>query len=631
MNILQKFVLVCLCLIFSIKSFAQNEDYYERLFYTCKVWGHVKYYHTETAKGNVVWDDALLHSIGEIKNANNNNQFNEVIMNMINDAGELGTNFGFPPLLPDSLNNNLDLSWIDDGFLSDEVAESLNEIKSFFRPQSSIYVGEAWAGGNPTFDTDNLYSSQGGYVSEELRILALFRYWNIIHYFFPYKYIMDQNWDDTLREFIDDIVDAPDAISYHLAFKELTTRINDSHAFFGSNVYYQWNGNAYPPFHARWIEDQMVITEVVPSVSSVKPGDVIKEIDGFDINDLRDSLRRYAHGSNEVILEREINWLISLGPGGEFPITVDDGQDLKSEVLFRNGSNYSTLESDNSEIWKVVHSDEGCQFGVIDMGRIEVPQLDEMFDELWETDALIFDIRNYPNGTLWDIVNYIYPSSIHIANFTVPDITYPGRRYWTEANIGFGTSNVYSGDIIILFDERTQSQAEYTCMGLEQFPGAIKIGSTTSAADGNVAPITLPGQITTYATFLGTYYPDYSPTQRIGILPDYEVKPSIEGIRAGRDEVMEFAMQCDLVSVDDQITDDAIEVFPNPTTSLLMVKHENKLIEKIELFDIQGRLINTMSPKAYLAEVNLSEFSNGVYLVKVYTNSSIASKMVVKE
>ena len=42
---------------------------------------------------------------------------------------------------------------------------------------------------------------------------------------------------------------------------------------------------------------------------------------------------------------------------------------------------------------------------------------------------------------------------------------------------------------------------------------------------------------------IGVFYPDKKPTQRVGILPDIEVKPTIAGIRAGRDEVLEQALR----------------------------------------------------------------------------------------
>jgi hypothetical protein len=38
------------------------------------------------------------------------------------------------------------------------------------------------------------------------------------------------------------------------------------------------------------------------------------------------------------------------------------------------------------------------------------------------------------------------------------------------------------------------------------------------------------------------FYPDKRPTQQVGIVPNVEVRPTIAGIRAGRDEVLEAAV-----------------------------------------------------------------------------------------
>jgi hypothetical protein len=42
---------------------------------------------------------------------------------------------------------------------------------------------------------------------------------------------------------------------------------------------------------------------------------------------------------------------------------------------------------------------------------------------------------------------------------------------------------------------------------------------------------------------IGVFYPDKTPTQRIGIVPNVKVAPTIVGIRAGRDEVLEEALR----------------------------------------------------------------------------------------
>ena len=102
---------------------------------------------------------------------------------------------------------------------------------------------------------------------------------------------------------------------------------------------------------------------------------------------------------------------------------------------------------------------------------------------------------------------------------------------------------IYKGKVAILVDEVSQSQAEYTTMALRAGPRAIVVGSTTAGADGNVSSIPLPGGISTMMSGIGVFYPDQTPTQRIGIVPDVVVTPTIDGIREGRDEVLEAALR----------------------------------------------------------------------------------------
>ena len=101
----------------------------------------------------------------------------------------------------------------------------------------------------------------------------------------------------------------------------------------------------------------------------------------------------------------------------------------------------------------------------------------------------------------------------------------------------------YTGEVAILVDESSMSQAEYTSMAFRVVHGAIVVGSTTAGADGNVSPFVLPGDLRTMISGIGVFYPNKAPTQRIGIVPNVEVEPTIAGIRAGRDEVLEEALR----------------------------------------------------------------------------------------
>ena len=629
----KKLFFISLIILLSINTYAQVPDsvYYKRLFYVCKVWGHIKYYHTETANGNVNWDNELLNTISGIKNASDNNSFNDSLLLIINSAGSMEISSETLPDIIDSL-FIVNFEWIHNPIFSNSVKAKLDTIKSRFRPQSNVYINETeW--GTLNFGWDQSYYQGDNYPTEEKRILALFRYWNIINYFFPYKHIMDQNWDISLNEFIPQIIGAQDSISYNLAFKELTTRINDSHGFYFNNVtYLNWLGQCYPPFLVRQIENEMVITQVLPQITEVSIGDIIREIDGVDIYQLRDSLRRYAHGSNDIIIENELNNIIMHGAIGNFTITVDEGSFIHSELMSRNHSNHRVLLNSipTNPSWQDTLVNENNHFGIVDLGSLKASEVETMFNDLWNTDAIIFDLRNYPHWTLFDIANYLYSSPTHFVNFTIPDITYPGRLFWHEEYIGNRNTNSYTGKIMILFDERTLSRAEYFCMGLEQFPNAIKIGSTTAGADGDVSNIYLPGTVHTMASFLGVYYPDYTQTQRVGIIPDYEISPTIVGIKARKDEVMEYALNFDFSIIDEkEITGNTI-LYPNPVNHILKYDFVEKNPHLLEIYDIQGHKMKAINLNSSSGEIDISELRKGIYIVKIFTIKSTLSKLIIK-
>jgi C-terminal processing protease CtpA/Prc len=77
---------------------------------------------------------------------------------------------------------------------------------------------------------------------------------------------------------------------------------------------------------------------------------------------------------------------------------------------------------------------------------------------------------------------------------------------------------------------------------LKQHPKAKVIGSNTSGAHGDVIRFNIAGLETSF-TGLGAYYPDGKETQRIGIIPDIIIKPTVKGIQKNRDEVLERALE----------------------------------------------------------------------------------------
>jgi hypothetical protein len=154
--------------------------------------------------------------------------------------------------------------------------------------------------------------------------------------------------------------------------------------------------------------------------------------------------------------------------------------------------------------------------------------------------VLVIDIRNYPREfVVFELGQHLVSRPTPFAAFTRPDPINPGATVWSPVVSLIPKAPHFGGSIVILVDECSQSQAEYTAMAFRSAPNAIVVGSTTAGADGNVAPFSLPGGLGSRISGIGVFYPDRRPTQRIGIVPDLVVRPTIAGIRVGRDEVLE--------------------------------------------------------------------------------------------
>jgi C-terminal processing protease CtpA/Prc len=182
------------------------------------------------------------------------------------------------------------------------------------------------------------------------------------------------------------------------------------------------------------------------------------------------------------------------------------------------------------------------RIGYLKLSSVKVADVKKYIDSAAGTKGLIIDIRNYPSEfVVFALGALLVDHPTEFVRFTNGDLSNPGAFHWTPP-ISLDPAPIhYPGKIVILVDEVSQSQAEYTTMAFRTAPGAKVIGTTTAGADGNVSPIPLPFGFSSRLSGIGVFYPDKRPTQRVGILSDIEVKPTIEGIRDGRDELLEAA------------------------------------------------------------------------------------------
>jgi C-terminal processing protease CtpA/Prc len=368
------------------------------------------------------------------------------------------------------------------------------------------------------------------YPPASLRLLALMRYWSAINFFCPNKDLLQKNWDSVLYEYVPKLLYAKDSLDYLLTVARLITEIHDGHGFFGSERFEQLRQKT-PALKLRYIEDKTIVYKVFDDSlkSNISPGDEIVAVNDIPVKTLRDSIAQFIGASNNSALQRDVtNYLLAGKENTSVKISLQRKGRPKELTLKRNKNWWEVAYAPNEgPVWKKLDD----KTGYVDFGRLQVPQIDSMFKDLQNTDAIILDDRSYPQGTVWTLISYLTDKTVTSAKGTTmiastpdPNTTTVQYELW---QIPVSPQSIrYKGKIIVLVDETTQSQAEYSCMVLQAaYQNVTIIGSQTAGADGDVTGILLPGGIRTAFSGHGVHYPDGRPTQGIGIVPDIKISP----------------------------------------------------------------------------------------------------------
>ena len=426
----------------------------------------------------------------------------------------------------------------------------------------------------------NDYASQKNFPSIGYRMLAAAKIFSTIDYFYANKHLMDKNWESSYKEMIPKFVEAKDSLQYMRAVAELYANIDDSHGFITRpadgfslrlNPIIQGRGNFVPPVITRVIESKVVVIGIyddsVCRSIGIKKGDVILSINGKDAMQLVENARKYQCASSKASQTFYISSFILFGK---------EGQIQKLKVLNENGKiidvSMPTLrefkgdfEPPDDYVYRMFSYNELTtikmltkNIGYADLsGKLKDSDNDSIVRMLRNTKAMIFDMRGFPHGNgmnsfagiLWKSKikggrKYVVlaPSSNKFPNNPQVDIedtrtmTFPG-----SSNNYAGW--VYRGKTVVLTNESAQSFAENVVGGLKTMSDATIIGSPTAGAETGMDNFNIPGNITLWLSGGNLMLPNGKSFMRFGYQPDITVRPTIKGIQAGKDEVLERAVK----------------------------------------------------------------------------------------
>lgn len=516
----------------------------EKIAATGKVWGFLKYYHPEVAKGKYDWDKELFRVLPFVRNANTKEKLSQVFLDWIDDMGKVkvckqcyqATDFEY-------FDKNFNLSWIyNRQTFTKELAEKLHFIEQN-RHQGKKYYAAAQKKTSQVKVLNEKEYKDFDWNDKNLRLLSLFRYWNIVEYFFPYKYQTDTEWDEVLTQMIPKFLYPSSELEFSLAMVELAVSVDDSHAALYTEKALEYFGKFWFPAMFRIIDNQAVITgfynDSIARYNDLQIGDVITKLNDKEIELIFNEKEKFIGGSNTSVKKHIAQYMIFNDTTDRAKIEFIRNNRTYTQTIHRYSREDLSSSGKVREKYKILEGN----IGYVNMGVLQIKDVPNTFEALKNTKALILDIRNYPQGTLFAISNFISSQRNDFYKVTFPDLNYPGKFIWRNGRQAGKNGDLwYRGQVILLVNETTQSQAEFTAMCLQTGDNVTTIGSQTSGADGNISVIPMVGGYKTAISGLGIFYPDGTETQRKGVKIDLEVKPTIQGIQEGRDEVLEKAI-----------------------------------------------------------------------------------------
>jgi PKD repeat protein len=95
----------------------------------------------------------------------------------------------------------------------------------------------------------------------------------------------------------------------------------------------------------------------------------------------------------------------------------------------------------------------------------------------------------------------------------------------------------------------------------------------------------------------------------------------------GSDDVIKEDYITVLLSVEDY-EDETLEIFPVPAQDIINFKSSSS-IDKVEIYNLSGKLINAVNCDGNSGNVDVSQLSNGTYIFKVYQTEAVKTAKVV--
>ncbi len=367
--------------------------------------------------------------------------------------------------------------------------------------------------------------------------------WNVFQHFYPYFDVIKTDWNAALEKAVERAYTDKTDIDFHKTLQLMTAQLKDGHVYVNalfSKAFFM------PAISWEWLEGQLVITYVSDTSLSIKRGDIVTEI-----NDK--TAKHYFSGIDSTISAATTGWLQYKAKTGS--LMGEKGSAIKLKILHADNKTDTvtiTRETSISQYNAALPKQDSIKLFPNDMtyiniGMASMSTIEKMLPVLKKSKVIICDLRGYPNNNSNFIKYLLHQKDTSRQWMQIPLVIYPDRERiagWKKMGWELQpTGDRLNAKILFLIDGRAISYAESYMGFIEHYKLATIIGQPTAGTNGNINPFTLPGGYYISWTGMKVLKHDGTTHHGVGIQPNILVNKTIKGVREGRDEFLEKAIE----------------------------------------------------------------------------------------
>jgi peptidase S41-like protein len=248
---------------------------------------------------------------------------------------------------------------------------------------------------------------------------------------------------------------------------------------------------------------------------------------------------RLASGTTQWKTVRALQELTTTPNGATVSLTIDAPAGAREIRLTSNGG----TPAPEARPEQVAELTSGVWY--VDLTRATWAQLQPRLPTISGAAAIIFDMRGYPTDAGSQILSHLIDAAESDRWMHVPKIVGPffGLAGWTDIGWNLKPASPHlPGKIVFMTDGRAISYAESVMGYVSSHHLGTIVGATTAGTNGNVAAFSTPGGFSITFTGMRVTQHDGGPHHLVGVQPEIPVSPTIAGLRAGHDEVLDRAL-----------------------------------------------------------------------------------------